>query len=84
MFFSKNNISNKRKESQKSITPRSVVFVLSKADKGESYWPKLLSTPKPNFLKTDFSRWKDEDDEEEVGGMNPYAGKYFFNRLTVF
>lgn len=52
-------------ESKKSITPRSIVVVLSKQEKGASYWPSLLSTAKPHFLKTDFSRWKDEDEEED-------------------
>ena len=48
---------------------------LSKAEKGKEYWPKLLSTPKPNFLKTDFSRWKDEDeDDEEMAGMPGMGG----------
>ncbi|KAJ3070881.1 hypothetical protein HDU98_006114 [Podochytrium sp. JEL0797] len=53
--------------SRKNITGRSIVFVLYKAAKEQPYWPRLLksSAGKPHFLKTDFSRWKDEDEEDE-------------------
>ena len=38
------------------------------------YWPRLLKqTGKFHFLKTDFSKWKDEDEEDEEvdnNGMN--------------
>jgi prostaglandin-E synthase len=48
-------------------------FVIQKKEQDEAYWPRLLkASGKPHFLKTDFARWKDEDDEEEEG-----AGKDF-------
>lgn len=67
------------KDSKRSVSPRSIVFVLSKADKTEGYWPKLVSGTKPNFVKTDFSRWKDEDEEDEAaeGEGNPFGNMNF-------
>jgi hypothetical protein len=55
-------------ESKKSMNARSIIMVLAKKESG--YWPKLTNA-KLNFVKTDFSRWKDEDEEEEeeMGGM---------------
>ncbi|KAJ1556453.1 hypothetical protein HK405_004502 [Cladochytrium tenue] len=37
------------------------------AKQGEfQFWPRLIkSSTKPHFLKTDFARWKDEDDDED-------------------
>ena len=58
-------------DSKQSVSPRSIVLVLQK--KESAWWPRLTAGAKPNFLKTDFSRWKDEDDEEEeapgMGGI---------------
>ena len=55
---------------------RCVEFVIPKANKEESYWPRLLkSAVKPSYVQTDFNKWKDEDEEDEdsVDPMNPYA-----------
>ena len=58
------------------MSPRSIVLVLSKAAKDEPYWPRLVKGPKnPNFVKTDFGRWVDEDEEAEAEGPN-YGGTY--------
>jgi hypothetical protein len=60
--------------------------MLCKAEKGSEYWPRItkekLKTP---FLKTDFSRWVDEDEQDgaaaedlddidAMGGMEGMGG----------
>ncbi|KAJ3410588.1 hypothetical protein HDV05_003625 [Chytridiales sp. JEL 0842] len=60
-------------ESKQNISARSLYFVLAKKEKDQPYWPRLLkASGKPHFLKTDFSRWKDEDESDDEG-----AGKDF-------
>ncbi|KAI9018465.1 HSP20-like chaperone [Hyaloraphidium curvatum] len=60
-------------ESKQSITPRSCYFVLKKKEADQSWWPRLVKGAKnPFFVKTDFSRWKDEDDEDEDAKGNPF------------
>jgi hypothetical protein len=53
------------------------------------YWPRLLKeSGKRQWLKTDFARWKDEDEEEvdapAAGGMDPSAafGGLDFSQLA--
>ncbi|CAG8458856.1 13597_t:CDS:2 [Ambispora leptoticha] len=51
--------------SKQSQTGRSIFLVLDKAEHGQSYWPRLTKEKvKLPYLKTDFSKWKDEDEEE--------------------
>lgn len=47
--------------------------------KEDGYWPKLQKGNKLNFLKVDFAKWVDEDDEEEEGQQpaDPMAGLDF-------
>ncbi|KAJ3024907.1 UNVERIFIED_CONTAM: hypothetical protein HDU68_007667 [Siphonaria sp. JEL0065] len=62
--------------SRQNINARALVFVIVKAVKGAGYWPRLLtkSAGKPHFLKTDFSKWKDEDEEDEEVEAAPAGG----------
>ncbi|OIR58143.1 MAG: HSP20-like chaperone [Amphiamblys sp. WSBS2006] len=54
------------------VTARNVLIVLKKKEPG--FWSFLLSTKeRRTFLYTDFSRWKDEEDEEEDGGLFDYS-----------
>jgi len=55
-------------ESKYSVKSRGTEFVLIKSEEG--FWPRLLKGDKKfHWLKTDFEKWKDEDDsEDEVGG----------------
>ncbi|RKO92626.1 HSP20-like chaperone, partial [Blyttiomyces helicus] len=52
--------------SKQSVTARNITFVIAKKEVGQPYWPRLLSplAGKPHYLKTDFSKWRDEDDDE--------------------
>lgn len=47
--------------------------------KEDGYWPKLQKGGKLNFLKVDFQKWRDEDDEDEEEGQpaDPMGGLDF-------
>ncbi|RAK95043.1 Hsp90 cochaperone SBA1 [Aspergillus ibericus CBS 121593] len=46
---------------------REVELVLRKKELKEEFWPRLLkTTQKIHFLKTDFDKWVDEDEQDEV------------------
>lgn len=56
---------------------RGVDMVLRKKEMKEEYWPRLLKeSKKMHFLKTDFDKWVDEDeqDEAEDDGMGDFGG----------
>ncbi|KAI9496545.1 HSP20-like chaperone [Zychaea mexicana] len=61
--------------SKQHLTPRNLTMLIYKKDEG--YWPRLQKGSKLNYVKVDFSRWRDEDEEEEeetqqdpMGGMD--------------
>jgi len=70
------------KESKIHHTGRDIVLVLRKKELKEEYWPRLLKeSRKLHFLKTDFDKWIDEDeqdaqpdDDDYMSKMNPMAG----------
>ena len=54
-----------------------LIFVIEKKDENAPFWPRLLKTSQKNqYLQVDWSKWVDEDEEEEdgqkgLGGMDP-------------
>ncbi|KAG6857645.1 hypothetical protein H0H87_010213 [Tephrocybe sp. NHM501043] len=51
--------------STKKLTSRSFVVVLRKKENKAEYWPRLTEKNVKNaFLKTDFSKWVDEDEQD--------------------
>ncbi|KAI3634717.1 hypothetical protein MIR68_007098 [Amoeboaphelidium protococcarum] len=77
-------------ESKQAKTARQLSFIIKKKDSGP-YWSNLISLPagqkKPHWLKTDFSKWKDEDDEgddEEAPtmGRDPFGTGMDFSQLA--
>ncbi|KAL4894962.1 HSP20-like chaperone [Aspergillus ambiguus] len=55
---------------------REVELVLRKKELKEEYWPRLLkTTQKIHFLKTDFDKWVDEDEQDEAGD-DDYANNF--------
>lgn len=68
------------KETKQSHTGKNVELVLRKKELKEEFWPRLLkSSGKAHFLKTDFDKWVDEDEQEEapeddLGGMAGMGG----------
>ncbi|RUP17645.1 HSP20-like chaperone [Jimgerdemannia flammicorona] len=54
--------------SKQHLTARNLHFIIYKKGK-MGYWPRLLKNKnKPHFLKTDFAKWRDEDDEDDEAG----------------
>ncbi|KAL2000090.1 hypothetical protein VTN02DRAFT_3564 [Thermoascus thermophilus] len=56
---------------------RGVELVLRKKELKEEFWPRLLKdTKKLHFLRTDFDKWVDEDEQDEVEDdyMNNFGG----------
>ncbi|KAJ5945661.1 hypothetical protein N7454_002500 [Penicillium verhagenii] len=48
-------------------TDREVELVLRKKELKEEFWPRLLKEAKKvHFLKTDFDKWVDEDEQDEA------------------
>ena len=67
-------------ESKTHYSSRGVECVLRKKEPKEEFWPRLTKDSKKlHFLKTDFDKWVDEDEQEEVpedpmGGMGGMPG----------
>jgi len=63
-------------------TAKNVQMVLRKKELKEEFWPRLLKEAKKvHFLKTDFDKWVDEDEQDEApeddlaaGGMGGMGG----------
>jgi hypothetical protein len=56
-----------KEESKINHTARDVEMKLRKKELGEEYWPRLLKdAKKAHWLKTDFDKWVDEDEQNEV------------------
>ncbi|PWY65594.1 HSP20-like chaperone, partial [Aspergillus heteromorphus CBS 117.55] len=55
---------------------REVELVLRKKELKEEFWPRLLkTTQKIHFLKTDFDKWVDEDEQDETN-EDDYANNF--------
>ncbi|EEQ89518.1 hypothetical protein RJZ56_006564 [Blastomyces dermatitidis] len=79
--------------SKSSHTPRGVDLVLRKKEAKEEYWPRFLKeSKKVHFLKTDFDKWVDEDEQnaadaddfgnlDDMGGMGGGMGGIDFSKL---
>jgi len=51
--------------SKYNTTGRGVIFVIFKKKDCGGFWPRLLKDPKKvHYLKTDFDKWRDEDDSD--------------------
>jgi len=71
------------KDSKINHTAKNVELVLRKKELKEEFWPRLLKdSKKVHFLKTDFDKWVDEDEQDEapeddlgnMGGMGGMPG----------
>jgi len=72
-------------ETKKNHTDRDVELVLRKKELKQEFWPRLLKEKgKVHFLRTDFDKWVDEDEQEDnpddedfmskMGGMGGAGG----------
>lgn len=54
-------------ESKINHTAKNIEIVLRKKELKEEFWPRLLKDAKKvHFLKTDFDKWVDEDEQDEA------------------
>lgn len=62
-------------ESKAAVAPRTICYLIKKAKSG--WWPRLLKQEgkPPVFLKVDWDKWQDEDDED--AGFNDFGGMDF-------
>lgn len=66
-------------KSKVTVSHRDISLVLVKTEAGP-FWPRLLkSTQKMHFIHTDFSKWIDEDEEDEEMPEDAGAGGNFGN-----
>ncbi|KAK6587115.1 hypothetical protein PZA11_000405 [Diplocarpon coronariae] len=71
-------------ETKINHTAKNIALVLRKKELKEEFWPRLLKdAAKVHFLKTDFDKWVDEDEQDEapeddlagsMGGMEGMPG----------
>ncbi|RMZ77400.1 hypothetical protein DV738_g4427, partial [Chaetothyriales sp. CBS 135597] len=48
-------------------TAANIQLILRKKELTQEYWPRLLKSPKKvHFLRTDFDKWVDEDEQNEA------------------
>lgn len=73
------------KESKVNHTGKNIEMKLQKKELDDAYWPRLLKdSKKVHFLKTDFDKWVDEDEQNEApeedfsqfGGMGGGGGDF--------
>ena len=59
-------------ESKYVVKARNVQFYLKKTEKETDFWPRLLKDKALNkrFVKIDFAKWVDEDEEEDADDLN--------------
>jgi len=64
--------------SKTNHSPKNIEIVLRKKELKEEYWPRLLKDKaKVHFLRTDFDKWVDEDEQNEAPEddyMNNFGG----------
>ncbi|PVH88786.1 HSP20-like chaperone, partial [Cadophora sp. DSE1049] len=54
-------------ETKINHTAKNIALVLRKKELKEEFWPRLLKDAKKvHFLKTDFDKWVDEDEQDEA------------------
>lgn len=64
------------KESKIHHTGRDIELVLRKKELKEEFWPRLLKdNKKMHFLKTNFDKWVDEDEQDEAPDDEDYMSK---------
>ncbi|CAN6674807.1 co-chaperone protein Sba1p [Trichomonascus vanleenenianus] len=62
-------------KSHQHSTGRGLFLVLQKKNKQAEYWPRLTKeSDKHPYIKTDFDKWVDEDEQEEQPEEDPLYG----------
>ncbi|KAK9369296.1 HSP20-like chaperone [Lipomyces kononenkoae] len=79
-FFDEIDVDNSRT----IVTGRHTFFILRKKEAKEEYWPRLVKDKrKVPYIRTDFSMWVDEDEQETAAGddFGGYGGGMDFSSL---
>jgi len=68
-------------ESKAAVAPRTICYLVKKAE--SNWWPRLLKKEgkPPVFLKVDWDKWQDEDDED--AGFGGEFGDMDFSKLNM-
>lgn len=62
-------------KSHKTVTGSHISYILQKKEAKAEYWPRLLKEKlKLHYIKTDFDKWVDEDEQEANGDDEDMAG----------
>ncbi|KAK3241087.1 hypothetical protein CYMTET_49116 [Cymbomonas tetramitiformis] len=63
----------KNREAKVAITPRYLFLIIPKTESGP-HWERLLRAPgrPPNYIKIDWDKWKDEDEEEAEANVKEF------------
>lgn len=69
-LFGELDLSVERKE---SVNGKSLQVQLTKKELKIEYWPRLTKDKRVNFVKTDFARWVDEDEQEGAAVDDNFA-----------
>ncbi|CAM8928091.1 unnamed protein product [Rhodiola kirilowii] len=68
-------------ESKISVGPRNVFCVIEKAEK--QWWKKLVKDVKtPHYVKVDWDKWVDEDEDEPAAGGDMDMGGMDFSKFS--
>lgn len=68
-------------ETKINHTAKNLELVLRKKQLKEEYWPRLIKDNKKlHFLKTDFDKWVDEDEQDGIPEDD--LGEYFTNSVA--
>lgn len=70
-------------ESKAAVAPRTICYLVKKAE--SNWWPRLLKKEgkPPVFLKVDWDKWQDEDDEDEAGCKSSGSNICWFGYYTT-
>lgn len=70
-------------ESKISATSRNICYLVKKAE--NKWWSRLLkhSGKPPVFLKVDWDKWVDEDEQDEKVGSDMDFGDFDFSKLNM-
>lgn len=62
-------------DSKQAKTDRTILLLIAKKEEGP-HWPRLLKEKGkvPQYIKTDWSKWVDEDEEDEADGNGDMMG----------
>lgn len=71
-------------EARRGLTGKGVQVVLKKKKAQEEYWPRLLKEKGKNSrIQTDWSKWVDEDEQDEAAAADVSCGRFHFLKLTL-